>query len=101
MNDILIMNVLNRLDNLEDDVGRPGFIVALVRLNGHLAVDAFVRAVLHDEVDVLLIMEEAIQGQNVLMLHVTADFDLALKLLLHVVLDELLFVQDFETNNKL
>lgn len=100
VDDVLLVDVGEGLRDLVNDVGALGLIEAAPRRVLELLVELAARDVLQNHVDLVLVEEKAVDGQDVLVLEVEANFNFPLQLLLDPVVDELCLVEDFEGHHE-
>lgn len=99
MDYVLLVDVLQRLDHLTDVVGCLLFRVFL--LGPQSLVELTFRAVLEDQVDLVVVEEESIELDNVGVAKVTLDLDLPPELVLDATFEELLLVEHLEGDDVL
>ena len=84
------MEVLQGLDCLVGVIGR--LFLSKFPLLTELLVDLSASGILKDEINLLLVPEEAIEPTNIVVAQVALDFNLSPELVLYIRFDELLLV---------
>jgi hypothetical protein len=96
MNDTLRMQVLQCLAQLVDVVSCSLLCVSSIRLLLQFLVQFSSRSILQDQVDLLIIPEEAIHSQDIVVSQVWLNFYLSSQLMLIVTLHQLLLVHHLQ-----
>ena len=101
MDDVLRVDVLERFAHLKDVVSCPLLVVAASWLALEVFVQFALRTVLQDQVDPIVVIEEAIQLHHVLMPQVALYLDLSTQLMRNRVLEQLALEEDLERDYEL
>ena len=100
VNDLLGVQVLQCLDDLVNVVSGPYLIEPPLWSFHELLVYLASSGKLQNQIDFLLIPEEAVESADIFMPEMTLDLDLSAKLVLNFGLDQLLLVKHFQSNNE-
>ena len=99
MDDVLLVDVLERLDHLPDVV--RSFLLRVLLLCFQVFVEFTLGAVLENQVDLIFVEEEAVELNNVRVSQMTLDLDLSPQLVLNAAFEKLLLEEHFEGDDVL
>ncbi len=101
MDNTLVVQVFERLDQLVNVVSGFSFSIALLTLCFQILIEFTSWSVLENQINFLVIPEEAIHAKNILMTEVRLNLNFSPELVLNIRFEKLLFIKNFEGNYKL